>query len=210
MRKLHRTVFTLAGLALAAGTVLGASPAGAATTALMDFPSQFSEGTIVNVHSGKCLEPSPDDPFGNGDIVEQHTCNGTLAQTWQLVLIGTRTFVNAIPAGGQNPPLTHLAYRIVNAESGLCLDDRDGVLHNGAIVQLWACNTGSTTMQWGGFLDANGRNLIANVRASIFRSELMTLEIAAGSTADNAPVQLFNGPRSAPAAAQEWVYNPAS
>jgi hypothetical protein len=202
MRKLHRTVFSLAGLALAAGTALTAAPpAGAATTALMDFPAQFSEGFIVNVNSGKCLEPSSDDFFGNGDLVVQRPCDGTVAQAWELVPIGTRTFIPGIFFH-----VTHPGYRIVNAASGLCLDDRDGVSSDGATVQEWACNTTSTTMQWGGFNDVNGNNLIANVRASNNRGDLISLRVAAGSTADNVPVQLFGVPSSVPAA-QEWVYN---
>lgn len=201
MRKLSRTVFSLAGLALAAGTALAAAaPAGAATSALMDFPAQFSEGFIVNVNSGKCLEPSSDDFFGNGDLVVQRPCDGTVAQAWELVPIGTRTFIP-----GTFFHVTHPGYRIVNAASGLCLDDRDGVSSNGAAVQEWACNTTSTTMQWGGFNDVNGNQLIANVRASNNRGDLITLEVASGSTADNVPVQLFNVPNSPPAA-QEWTY----
>jgi hypothetical protein len=209
MRKLHRSALSgassaLAGLALAAGTALSAAPAGATATALMDFPPGSSTGEIASVNSGKCLEPSRANPFGNGDIIEQHTCNGTAAQAWQLVPIGTRTFISTTISG--NPfQVTHPAYRIVNAASGLCLDDRNGATNNGAIVQEWACNTTSTTMQWGGFSDSRGQNLIANLRASFSRAELMTLEVVSGSTEENVPVQLFNAP-TPPPAFQEWSF----
>ena len=56
----------------------------------MDFPAQFSEGFIVNVNSGMCLQPSSDDFFGNGDLVVQRPCNGTVAQAWELVPIGRK------------------------------------------------------------------------------------------------------------------------
>ena len=142
MRKLHRTALTLAGLALAAGTALSAAPPiGATTTALMDFPTGFSEGTFVNVNSGKCLVPDQSNFFGDGDLVVQRTCNDTVGQTWEAIPLGLKTFWDY--GGG-----THYAYRIVNAGSGLCLDDRDGVTSDGATVQEWTCNTTSTTMQW--------------------------------------------------------------
>jgi hypothetical protein len=210
MRKLHRTALSgassaLAGLALAAGAALSAAPAGAATTALMDFPTGSTQGTLVNANSGKCLEPSRDNLFGNGDIIEQHTCSTSPAQIWVLKPIGTMTFVSTTISG--NPfQITHPGYRLQNLASGLCLDDRDGVTHNGAVVQLWACNTTSTTMKWGSFATADGRSLIANARASFSRAELMTLEVVSGSTEENVPVQLFNAP-TPPPLAQEWVYD---
>jgi hypothetical protein len=213
MRKLHRAALSLAGLALTAGTALAAAPpAGAATTALVDFPPGFSEGTLVSINSGKCLEPSRDNLFGNGALIEQHTCNGSAAQNWDLVPLGTKSFIGPINGNGNGQPtLTHLAYHIVNAASGLCLDDRNGVSSNGATVQQWACNNNGTTMQWGGF-EVAGRpdqSVICNVRASSNRQVQVALVVASGSTADNVPIQLYNVPNPPPAA-QEWVYNQAS
>jgi hypothetical protein len=202
MRKLHRTAFTLAGLALAAGTALSAAPpAGAATTALLGFPSGFSEGTIVNVNSGKCLEPSHEDFFGNGDLVVQRPCDGTVAQAWELVPVGTRNFSDWVL------PVNRPAYHIVNAGSGLCLDDRDGVSSDGAAVQEWACNATSTTMMWGNDIFISGSiSGIINLRASNKRApDNIGLEVASGSTADNVPVQLFARDFSQPA--QAWQYN---
>src|SRR5882724_5097087 len=123
MRKLHHAAFTLAGLVLTAGTALAAAPSsGAATTAVTDFPPGASQGPIENVNSGKCLEPSHENLFGNGDIVEQHTCISSVAQTWELVPIGTKTFISTTISG--NPvTVTHPAYRLRNLASGLCLDD---------------------------------------------------------------------------------------
>ena len=88
----------------------------------------------------------------------------------------------------------------MNAASGLCLDDRDGVSSNGATVQQWACNTTSTTMQWASWaIRSDSINLlIANRRAMLNRDTFVTLEVASGSTADNAPVQLFDIPGDPP------------
>ena len=203
MRRMHRVIVSTAGLVLAAGTALGTgSPAGAATAAAMDFPTQFSEGFLVNVNSGKCLQPSWDDPFSNGDIVVQATCDGTVSQAWELVPLGTKTFIP-----GTFFHVTHPGYQIKSAATGLCLDDRDGVSSDGATVQEWACNTTSTTMQWGGFLSSDGSNLVANVRASNNRGSLITLEIPAGSRADQTPVLLFADTAQNPPPAQEFQYS---
>ena len=208
MRKIHRTAFhgastALAGLALLAGAALNGAPAAsAATTAPLSFPSQVSQGVIVNANSGKCLEPSHEDFFGNGDLVVQRACDRGINQIWKVTPIGTKNF------GGSWIPIHIPAYRISNVVSGLCLDDRDGVTSDGATVQQWACNTTSTTMMWGDnyFLNHDGTTLI-NLRASNKRNPtLMALEVASGSTADNVPLQLFPQEDSQPA--QEWFYRP--
>jgi hypothetical protein len=204
MRKLHRTVFSLAGLALAAGTALSAAPpAGAATTALMDFPSGRTTGYIVNVNSGLCLQPSGENFFGNGDPIVQRGCNGSVAQLWVLVPIGTKSFYSGVFFS-----VDHASHRIFNAGSGLCLDDRDGISSDGAAVQQWACNTTSTTMQWGAFPDLNGNHVIANVRASNKRSHLIVLGVEGESVFEDAPVQLFEAGQPPPS--REWVYQQVS
>ena len=158
------------------------------------------------MRSGKCLQPSSDAPLDNGDLVVQRTCNNTVpAQIWTLTPIGSRTFISRLFF-----KVTHPAYRISNANSGLCLDDRDGTSSDGATVQQWDCSDTSTTMQWGGFSDTIGYNLIANVRASNNRSVLMSLEMAGGSTADDVPVLLFAADASPPPPAQEWIYVPVT
>ena len=203
MRKLHRTGFTLAGLALAAATALSAAPpAGAGTGALTDFPTEFSEGFIVNVNSGLCLQPSGDNPFGNGDIIVQRPCNNTVAQLWELVPIGSMRFADGILFHPSHP-----AYRIESAASGMCLDDRDGVTSDGATVQQWACNTTSSTMQWGSWLSTKNNQLIVNRRASLDRDAFIGLGIPSGSHEDNVPALLYElAPDPTPASLQ-WVYN---
>jgi hypothetical protein len=203
MRIPPRSAWSLAGLALAAGAALSTAPAAsAATTAPIPFPSQVSQGSIVNVNSGKCLEPSRENFLGNGDPVVQRLCDGGVNQLWEVTPIGAKNF------GDRGNPLNLFAYRLRNAFTGLCLDDRDGVTSDGATVQQWACNTTSTTMIWGDdfFLDRDGTRLL-NLRASNKRSPgRMALEVASGSTEENVPLQLFPLEDSQPA--QEWLYFP--
>src|SRR5690348_6854684 len=133
MRKLHRTLISLAGLALAAGAALGggmpaasAATAGpAAAAAPMNIPPYvFSEGFLVNANSGKCLVPSRSNPFGDGDLVVQLPCDGTTGQAWEFEPVGNQMFINQLwPIPNTVLPALH----IVNAGTGLCLDDRDGV-----------------------------------------------------------------------------------
>jgi len=211
MRKMHRTAVWMAGLALAAGTALGggmpvasAATAGpAAVAAPMDIPSGFSEGFLVNANSGKCLVPSRFNQFGDGDLVVQEPCDGTTSQAWEFVPVGDQTFIHKLFFTDTRP-----AYHIVNAGTGLCLDDRDGVSSDGAAVQEWTCNSTSTSMMWGHLLSGapDGSNVLMNVRASRLRSLFMLLGIASGSTEDNAPAQLFNG-GNVPLISEDWTFS---
>jgi ricin-type beta-trefoil lectin protein len=218
MRKMPRAAMvrastTLAGLALAAGTALGgAMPAASAATAgpsvaaaPMSIPSGFAEGFLVNANSGKCLVPARFNQLSDGDLVEQEPCDGTTSQAWEFVPVGTQTFIShSFP----RDDITYPAYHIVNAGTGLCLDDRDGVSSDGAAVQEWTCNSTSTTMMWAHLLSGapDGSDVIFNARASRNRGTFMLLGIASGSTEDNAPAELFNGPRVSPTS-EDWTFN---
>ena len=204
MRKLHRTAISLAGLALAAGTALSAAPpAGAATTALMVFPTEFSEGIIEHSSNGACIEPSHEDFFGNGDPVVQRRCDNSAGQVWQLVPVGKRTF----DSGGLQYVLP--ASHIVNAATGLCLDDRDGVSSDGATVQQWECNNTSTTMIWGTWGDITTAFPIINLRASNKAHHFMVLEVASRSNEVDVPLQLFTQ-ETPPPNVQRWFFLPDS
>jgi len=210
MRKMHRTAWSLAGLALAAGAALGggmpaasAATAGpAAAAAPMNIPpSVFSEGFLVNANSGKCLVPSRDNPMGNGDLVVQLPCDGTTGQAWEFEPVGNQLFINELW------PLHNVvlaSFHIVNAGTGLCLDDRDGVSSDGAAVQEWACNSTNTSMMWAALQTPDGSYVLVNARATRARSDYMYLGMASGSTEDNVPAQLFSGSISA---SMEFVYN---
>jgi hypothetical protein len=208
MRKLHRAAISLAGLALAAGAALGGGmPASAAiagpsaAAAPMNIPSGHTEGSLVNVKSGKCLAPSRDNPLSSGDLVVQLPCNGTAGQGWEFVPVGDQTFTSHWYGD-----ITFPAYHIVNVGTGLCLDDRDGVSSDGAAVQEWACNSTSTTMMWAHVPSGapDGSDVIFNARASDNRSTFMALGMASGSTEDNVPAQLFSGNATT---SMEFTYN---
>ncbi len=153
MRKLHRTVASLGGLALAAGAALGGGmPAASAATAgpsaavaPMNIPPGDTEGSLVNVKSGKCLAPSRDNPLESGDLVVQLPCNGSAGQGWEFVPVGDQMFINML---WPLDDITEPSYHIVNVGTGLCLDDRDSVSSDGAAVQEWACDSTSTSMMW--------------------------------------------------------------
>jgi Ricin-type beta-trefoil lectin domain-like len=211
MRKMHRTVISMAGVALAAGTALGSGmPAASAATAgpsaagaPMNIPSGFTEGFLVNAKSGKCLVPSRENPLDNGDLVVQLPCNGTTGQAWEFEPVGDQMFINML---WPLDDITEPSYHIVNAGTGLCLDDRDGVSSDGAAVQEWACNSTSTSMMWAHLPSGapDGSDVIFNAHASRIRSDFMALGMASGSTEDNVPAQLFSGHATT---SMEFTYN---
>jgi hypothetical protein len=204
MRKMHRAAVSLAGIVLTVGTAVGTMlPAGAAEAAAVAFPPQFSEGTLVNVNSGKCLQPSRDDFLGSHDLVVQASCDGTVLQSWELIPVGTVTVISDWPLFN----VTHPGYQIRNAASGMCLDDRAGASFDGSPVQQFPCDTTNSNQQWGDFLSADGSNLVANAHASVSRDALMTMEIPAGSFSDGTPVELFADQAQSPPPAQEFLYN---
>lgn len=210
MRKMHRTAVWMAGLALAAGAALGggmpaasAATAGpAAAAAPMGIPSYvFSEGFLVNANSGKCLVPSRSNPFGDGDLVVQLPCDGTTGQAWEFEPVGNQLFINQLwPIPNTVLPALH----IVNAGTGLCLDDRDGAHSDGAAVQEWTCNSTNTSMMWAALQTPDGNNVLVNARATRARSNYMYVGMASGSTEDNVPAQLFSGDFTT---SMEFTYN---
>lgn len=197
MPKTHRVLLSLAGLMLTAGATLGAiPPAGAATSAPLDFPtSPNAKGILVNVKSGMCLTPLA------GDTIVQQTCNGSTVQEWLLQPQGTLTFISDGPFFS----ISHPGFHIVDAQTGQCLDDQNGVSSNGANVQVTNCVSNATDMQWGSFAADSTSNYVANVHASLVANELVTLEVSGASLENDALVQLFdlttdNLPQ------QEWVF----
>jgi Ricin-type beta-trefoil lectin domain-like len=202
MRRMHRTIGSLAGLMLTAGATLASiPPAGAATSAPMDFPASPSKGTLVNAQSGKCLAPSANgNPSASGDVIVQRTCDGSTVQEWLLQPLGTKTFIP-----GWSFVVQHTGYHIVNAQTGLCLDDQNGISSDGATVQEWTCNTTSTTMQWGSWGLVDG-NYIVNLRATNNNDTLTGMGVSGGSFADEALVQLFAIPANIPPQ-QEWQFD---
>lgn len=189
----RRLMFALAGLMVAAGTALSsAGPAAAAPNSGLTapFPScdffNCPEGTISNFGSGMCVAPvpGPDGSYAvNGLDIGQFTClaGSPPSQTWRMVPL-----VN-ITVDGQ----TRTVYHIINRAAQKCLDDRDGKISDRSPVQLWACNDTSTTMQWVLGEALTGAWQLLNLRA-VQNGGSRCLDVAAGSLADGAVLQLYH------------------
>ena len=95
---------------------------------------------LYNFGSGLCLQPVfSADPYQNNLTIIQEPCTGEASQRWYTMYVRDGRGSN----GG-----TRKLYHIVNLLSGQCLDDRDGITSNGAVVQQYTCNNTSTTMLW--------------------------------------------------------------
>ena len=89
-------------------------------------------GTIVNYNSGKCLGVTAGG-FGDGVWANQWGCVGNSSQSWTLQRVGSDT------------------YRIINNNSGRCLDVMGGTtaLADGVHVHQWIClGLGQTNQIW--------------------------------------------------------------
>jgi glucosylceramidase len=130
--------------------------------------------------TGKCVEVVPDSTgnfYANGNIIQQRTCDGSPQQQWFLQQIdGNFKGISGVPQ-----------YHIVNRMTLQCLDDRNGVTSDGAVVQQWPCNATSTTMIWGLFDTGNSLgNQVVNSRAG------RCLDVDDGSLQDGALLQLYH------------------
>jgi hypothetical protein len=86
---------------------------------------------------------------------------------------------------------TMTVYHINLFNSGMCLDDRDGRISDRSPVQEWTCNDNSNTMMWvlGG--EYYGSWQLINLRA-LLNGGSACLDVAAGSLADGAVLQLYH------------------
>lgn len=189
MSKARRLIYSVAGLILAAGTLLSTVPSASAAAAAGAAASGPSEATglITNYGSGKCFAPVAP-PGGsindNGALVQQITCDGSPSQTWTLQPQGRMSLGNH---GSFNP--SYDVWHIVNQSSGRCMDDKDGQEADRSPVQQWGC-TASTTMDWVIFRGSNGASQVVNWR-TLKDGIVDCLDVAAGSLADGAQLQLY-------------------
>jgi hypothetical protein len=183
MRKPKRLIAALAGLMAAAGTMLGtAAPASAADNPFI--------GPIVNYGSGMCLVPvpGPDGNLGFNNLpIQQTWCDSSVPeQQWHFVLIGS-TYLDGAKSG---------IWHVVNQQTGMCLDDRDGRTADRSPVQQYTCNDSSTTMQWvlSGTLRDNidGFDPLINMRALQNSGAHQCLDVAGGSGEAGAALQLYH------------------
>ncbi len=113
--------------------VAGAMPSPAAAD--INFAGRTGSGPIKAAHSGLCLTV-PGASTANGAQIEQQTCNGSAAQTWQAKPLGNGT-------------------AFVNQATGQCLDSMLSYTQGTALTQ-WTCisaaqQTWTVTAQGAGY-----------------------------------------------------------
>lgn len=90
---------------------------------------------LYSYASGLCLQTiGVANPYENNLPIVQQPCTGETIQLWYVRYVRDGT----MPGGGLRK-----LYHIVNALTGQCLDDRDGITTNGAYVQQYTCNNTS-------------------------------------------------------------------
>ncbi|WP_381560761.1 RICIN domain-containing protein [Streptomyces eurythermus] len=118
----------LAGVALAVGAaVTGTTTAQAAPQSTQMAKATPFYDSMVNYHSGKCLE-IPAGSTKNGVQAQQWTCNGKKHQKWMLRYSETRVGLKL--------------YYVVNERSGKCLSVKGGSSKNGTQIIQWPCKVG--------------------------------------------------------------------
>jgi hypothetical protein len=165
IRKLAAALFVVP--AAAAFALTAAQPAGAAT-----FYS------IQNYGSGMCIQPPPSSPTSTGEQLVQMPCDGSAAQHWAPISLGSGNyrFLNQATGGcmdahGPNADWTpvdtwpcntisnerwnfapsipnSVPTRVVSAIGGRCLDVAGGSLAAGAAIQIYHCTTDNAAQAW--------------------------------------------------------------
>ncbi|MGW1057973.1 RICIN domain-containing protein [Micromonospora rubida] len=157
--------------------------AAAGSTAVALAPAQPASAatfyTIQNFGSGKCIQPPPANSTDIGVQLVQMTCNGSAAQRWAPISLG----------GGQ--------YRFLNQSTGGCLDAH-GPNANKTPVDTWACNSISNE-KWQ-VTPAIPNSVPARIVSAIGSR---CLDVAGGSPADGAPIQIYACTDDNPA--QVWL-----
>jgi len=135
-----------------------------------------NEFPVINPNSGKCLDVyhSGQANYTNVDI---YTCNGSAAQDWHFVKIGTSSLGTV--------------YQLENPNSGKCLDVYHSGTANYTNVDLYTCN-GSTAQGW----IPHGSALVSEVNLT------SCLDVYHSGTANYTNVDLFSCNGSG---AQAWT-----
>ncbi|MEN2740152.1 RICIN domain-containing protein [Microbacterium sp. X-17] len=111
------------GLSTADGAAVDQGNCNGGTNQQWQLQASGSSYQIVNVNSGKCLQPSGSAVAGA--VMVQQTCGTGATQLWTI-----------------SPTIG--AYRsIVNTSSNLCLEVYGNSTTNGAATNLWSCNGGA-------------------------------------------------------------------
>jgi len=161
-RRRRRTAALAAALLLPASAGLAlvtARDAGAAT-----LPT--APATVVDAGSGKCVDARAA-ATGNGTAVQQYTCNGTAAQSWQFT------------------PTDSGYYRIGVSSAPDQVWDETGVsTADGALTQLWLYG-GGANQQWLPVAESSGTFHFVN------RNSGKCLDVPSASTADSVQLQQY-------------------
>lgn len=172
-------VLLLAGLGAATG-ITAASAQSAPVRSVTPFAGEFHP--LRNVGNNKCLQPQS---LNFGAPIVQMTCNGSLAQGWASLNMGSNH------------------YRFLNNLSGLCMFVGDTPT-NGAPVWLDECAVaGGTTVSNAEWNSGTPLPNVVSLRTRVhFRDNNFCLDVPGGSAAEGLPVQLWNCNSTL---AQRWV-----
>ena len=120
---------------------------------------------LVNANSGKCVDVAGASQ-ADGANIQQYTCNGTLAQVFDIV---------------ETAPDV---YKLLNVNSGKAMDVAGGSNADGADIRQWT-DTGSTGQQFRLERSQGNRYALVNVSSS------KCVDVVGGSNADGADIQQF-------------------
>ncbi|KUN75561.1 RICIN domain-containing protein [Streptomyces griseoruber] len=165
------------GRALAGAVAAAAlAAAGLASTTAPADAADFL--TIRNFGSNMCIQPNPADPTSTGVQLVQEPCDGSAAQQWSKVSLGSGNyqFVNRNTSGcmdahGPNADRTPvdtwpcssisnqkwnfaptipnaLPAQLVSAIGGRCLDVAGGSWDAGAPIQIYHCTSDNSAQAW--------------------------------------------------------------
>jgi hypothetical protein len=140
-----------------------------------------SQNFVATVSAGVGTNMCLDDELSgdaNGDTVDIYQCNGTRAQTWDFIYLGSPG-VYEIKSG---------------VDASMCLDDYGGSSANYNRIDIWECN-GHTSQRW----------LLAGTAVHVFGSPTgPCLDVYHSGTANFTNVDIYqcNG-----TAAQSWTIN---
>ncbi|WP_237749603.1 RICIN domain-containing protein [Streptomyces sp. SS] len=145
------------------------------------FPPDGHVGRLVNVGTGKCLEIA-DGSHADGARAQQWDCVGVRHQSWRWELRGV--WYDEWQQERHN-------YRLINVESGKCLEIADFSRADGARAQQWTCANVASQI-WDFPYASHRRTMIYNWNSG------KALEIADGSRANGARAQQWEVPYIVP------------
>ncbi|HEX5685820.1 MAG TPA: RICIN domain-containing protein [Ideonella sp.] len=163
---------------VAAGTAAAeqADEAAEASSAVLPGATRY---VLVNANSGKCIDVAGASQT-DGANIQQYSCNGTLAQAFDIVEI------------------TPDVYKLLNANSGKAMDVAGGSNADGANIQQWA-DSGAAAQQFRLERSQGNRYALVNVGSG------KCVDVAGASNADGANIQQFTCNNSA---AQQFLLYP--